>query len=127
MANYMKDVAQILGVELGEYFLIEGFNGEFYLHQNGLYRRDDTFAFDSTLCKILSGNMTIQRIPWKPKKEQDYYYICEDGSIESSFWLNDVGDLSFYKLGNCYRTPQEAEANRDKWMTFYASDEVLEV
>lgn len=35
--------------------------------------------------------------------------------------------MNYYKLGNCYRTKAEAEFNRDKWMAFYASDEVLEV
>lgn len=127
MANYMKDVAKMLGVELGEEFLLEDCDGEFYLHQNGLYCRHNNLAYDATLRGILSGTFSIKRKPWKPKKEQDYYYICEDGSIESSFWLNDVSDLSFYKLGNCYRTRQEAEANRDKWIAFYESDEVLEV
>ena len=41
--------------------------------------------------------------------------------------MNDFIDRMLYKLGNFYRTAEEAEANRDKWVAFYASDEVLEV
>lgn len=127
MANYMAEVAKMLGVELGEYFLVEGFNGEYYLHQNGLYRRDDTLAFDSTLCDILAGNMTIKRKPWKPKHNEMYYNVESDGSIDVSPWGSSSCNLNYYKLGNCYRTKEEAEANRDKWIAFYASDEILEV
>lgn len=30
-------------------------------------------------------------------------------------------------VGNCYRTYEEAKKNKDKWVVFYASDEVMEV
>ena len=51
----------------------------------------------------------------------------KNGTIKQYTWTDRTLDYSLYKLGNCYRTEEEAESNRDKWVTFYASDEVLEV
>lgn len=62
---------------------------------------------------------------WKPKFDEKYYSIGVDGSVEDGVWMNDFLDYSLYKLGNCYRTIEEARANRSKWGKFYDSDEVL--
>ena len=76
---------------------------------------------------LLSGQLEIKRKPWKPKYNQCYYSIGPGGVLEPGRWMNDFIDVAMYKLGNCYRTAEEAEANRDKWVKFYESDEVLEV
>jgi hypothetical protein len=56
-----------------------------------------------------------------------YYFLDRNGDADCSYWNDNFVDICLYKLGNCYRTAQEAEVNRDKWKAFYASDEVLEV
>ena len=81
MANYMAEVARLLGVE----------------------RRH------------------------KPILDQVYYSVKPNGNLDWNVWDNDEIDLNFYILGNCYLIREEAEADRDKWINFYASDEVLEV
>lgn len=81
MANYMADVAKLLGVE----------------------RRQ------------------------KPILDQVYYSVKPNGKVDWNIWDNDEIDLNFYIIGNCYLTIDEAKANCDKWISFYASDEVLEV
>ena len=56
--------------------------------------------------------------------------IEKDGDIREIEWhpcRYMSNHVNRYKLGNCYRTREEAEANRDKWVAFYASDDVLEV
>lgn len=133
MANHMAEVAKMLGVELGEEFEIDyggsvvtlsakvtntGFriigsnNSEF----SGLF-----------LNLLLSGQLEIKRKPWRPKYNERYYSVGSSGDLEPGTWMNDFIDRMLYKLGNFYRTAEEAEANRDKWVAFYASDEVLEV
>lgn len=133
MANYMKDVAKMLGVELGEEFLCsDGHN--YVLETYGLACTDFkhqehsiVFGTRDKLSPILTGTYTIKKKPWKPHYREEYYSIGPGGVLEPGRWLNDFIDVAMYKLGNCYRTPQEAEANRDKWIAFYASDEMLEV
>lgn len=132
--NHMQEVAKMLGVELGEKFKIyaKGFdsNYDYYLTRNGIIIDKDGHgcASNDVLCNILYGNYAIKHKPWKPKNGEEYWSIsalCYDAVCirRSGCWA----DIMYYKVGNCYRTKEEAEANRDKWIAFYASDEVLEV
>ena len=128
--NYMEQVAKMLGVELEEEFeCSNGFNYRFtklgLLNVNDAYKREE--IYDRVLIGILTGGFTIKRKPWKPAEGELYYFITNDGTI--LYGTNDGAtvDFVFFKIGNCYRTKEDAEANRDKWIEFYASDEVLEV
>ncbi len=133
MANHMAEVAKILGVELGEIFEIKENPGTVYKFDKNferlLYFIDDSWwqARSDTIEGLIYGYNTIKRKPWKPKIGENYWVIVPDGDISEYAWLDSLDDNSNYKLGNCYRTREEAEANRDKWVAFYASDEVLEV
>lgn len=134
MANHMSEVAKMLGVELGEIFEIKT---DVYKSFQFRFVENDFQCFNGKrwvtdanapvfLKLLLTGEYTIKRKPWKPKYEETYWYIDEQGeSWGSPFTDSDY--INYYKLGNCYRTREEAEANRDKWVAFYASDEVLEV
>lgn len=64
---------------------------------------------------------------WRPKFDEKYYSIGVDGAVEDGVWMNDFLDYSLYKLGNCYRTIEEARANRSKWGKFYDSEGVLSI
>ena len=64
---------------------------------------------------------------WKPSYKEVFYFVTKNGMVMSDLWYEHAFDLMAYKLGNCYRTSAEAEAHREEWMKFYASDEVLEV
>ena len=131
MANYIPEVAKMLGVELGEEF--ECSNGyKYVLREDGIIEskyidKVSTNTFSSVLVALLNGNLTIKRKPWKPKKDDLYYYVDQEGFVISNRWYNSYTEVLLYKLGNCYRIREEAEANRDKWVNFYALDEVLEV
>ena len=131
--NHMAEVAKMLGVELGEEFEVNEnkskkfrfIENRFEFFTSGSWVCDANAAFE--LDNLLSGVHTIKRKPWKPKIGENYWVIVPDGDISEYAWLDSLDDNSNYKLGNCYRTREEAEANRDKWVAFYASDEVLEV
>ena len=130
MANYMAEVAKMLGVELGEEFKCS--NGCVYaFDENGLTAVEAPLAPPSYTAAILyalcNGNLTIKRIPWKPAPDECYYSVTEEGLIDQNVCAWDFIDISLYRIGNCYRTREEAKANRDKWISFYSSDEVLEV
>lgn len=77
--NYMKQIAEMLGVELDEEFKIEESraSSRFKLTLNGGYRygeEDEIWQESSVICDILNGNMTIVKLP-KPnlnKEEKEY-------------------------------------------------------
>ena len=95
---------------------------------DGLYQAQSGFKCEKTLHGLLVGNLIIKRKPWKPSCGETYYYVSYSGIILEDRWATTgTKDRSLYRLGNCYRTREEAESNRDKWIAFYASDEVLEV
>ena len=136
MANHMAEVAKMLGVELGEEFEIDYATDITTLSakitDTGFYIiNSNNLEFSGLFLNLLlSGQLEIKRKPWKPKRGETYWYVEKDGDIWEMEWhpCRYMSDhVNRYKLGNCYRTREEAEANRDKWIAFYASDEVLEV
>lgn len=136
MVNHMPEVAKMLGVEIGEKFTFEDLDREMMgtavIEESGFklleYNENYTNSwFQYTLENLLTGKYTIKRKPWKPNLDDEYYYVDECGYACSDPWVNSALDFVFYKIGNCYKTKEEAEKNKDKWVAFYASDEVLEV
>ena len=135
--NHMAEVAKILGVELDEEFEIvfpqpSNCKATAKLTQSGVNVVEtnvfDVYNFKAYLLKdLLIGSYVIKRKPWKPKNNDCYYYVNKGGHVEGDEWLSFWEDIVLYKLGNCYRTREEAEVNKDKWLAFYNSDEVLEV
>lgn len=139
MENHMAEVAKMLGVELGEEFEII-FPAPSSCHATAMFTDEgvkiistdvyDIYNFKAYVLRDLcTGIYGIKRKPWKPEDKEDYFLVDTDGEIMKfcRFDSNDADHINYYKLGNCYRTREEAEANRDKWVAFYASDEVLEV
>lgn len=130
--NYMSEVAKILGVEFGEVFYVIDSSGKkispnYYIAMDGILS-DTTPAAKNMgiLNKILCGEYTIKRKSWKPNLNDEYYFVEED-YVYSEFWIDSWIDKLYYKIGNCYRTREEAKANIEKWNVFFTSDEVLEV
>ena len=133
--NYMTEVAKMLGVELGEEFEVnenESFTCHFTDEKFSVTSRSQTQLLTSSfvegvLCALIYGGYTIKRKPWKPRADDHYWIVKPDGEMMYSRWYDETADSTFYKIGNCYRTYKEAEADRDKWVAFYSSDEVLEI
>lgn len=123
--NQMNEVARMIGVELNEEFMVNG--TKFKLTLNGLTRNNDETLYCYILTSLLTGELELRRKPWKPIKGEIYYYVTEEGLVWSEDWVDDDIDLMRYKLGNCYRTKEEAEVDVHKWEAFYASDEVIKI
>jgi hypothetical protein len=126
----MFEVAEMLGVRIGEYFDIDTKEGKFVFDNAGLYSMHAKVYSPYILFQLLTGELGIKpqsAKAWKPKFGDAYYSIGPGGVLEPGTWLSDFIDLAMYKLGNCYCTTEEAEAHADKWKAFYASDDILEV
>ena len=130
MANYMQKVAEMLGVDLGEEFEVtypENTNmilKEDGLHGDSIYTNYDA---DYILRCLLTGESEIKIGKSFPKYRDTYFFVSETGNVGDEIWVDDNIDIMRYKLGNCYRTPEEAKENISKWVAFYHSNEVLEV
>ena len=111
--NKMKEVAALFGLELGEGFTIKNANYNPYKFiERGLVdncnERDNDMLND-----LLKGDLEIDKKTFKPKINELYWFVGENGSVWSTIWSDSVSDFCFYIAGNCFRTKKEAEANAD--------------
>ena len=128
--NYMTKVAKMFDVELGEKFKCS--NGyEYKFTKNGLLLASDIANkeghYDQIFMGLLTGSIKIEYKPYKPKNGDKYWTVTRYGDSRMHKWENDLIDVYCYKLGNCYKTKDEADSNLCKWIEFYLSDDVLEV
>lgn len=117
MANCMKEVGKLLGVELKEIFCIEG-DGDYYrLTDTQLELSCGTLHEDmgwqkapNTLTCLLAGKLKIIKLSWKPKEKEPYYYSCPSSHYlyASDNWDYADIDEHRYKHGLIFRTKEEA-------------------
>ncbi|RHO59313.1 hypothetical protein DW091_06105 [Eubacterium sp. AM05-23] len=119
--NYMPEVAQMLGVEIGEEFDILFENGE--VGSFGPYKFTDKSIVDSyivdsyndeidsfVLSELLKGEYTLQKRPWGPKVGELFWTINGKGDAEQYHFTNDVRDLAMLNMGNCFPSKEAAKA-----------------
>jgi hypothetical protein len=133
----MEQVAKMLGVELNEEFEIvipnhsdfevyaKFCDGDFKITKTNFLNKYD--LANDVLRNLLNKKYTIKRKPWKPQYNERYYSIGTGGVLEGGTWLNDFLDIALYRLGNCYKTPEEAALNVDKWVKFCKSDHQINI
>ena len=119
--NVMEKVAELLGMELGEEFIIENADrketviiaadGLHVIQPNNVLGPQNWKLFS----KVLEGLYDVRKKPWDPKEGDAYYYphVSERKTICWS-WTGDTMDYAFKALGMIYRTREEAEANLAK-------------
>lgn len=113
--NLIPEIARMLGVELNEEFKIEGDNRTYWFDLDGLHSGEYVAEDedDAMLHDLLCGDIEIVKLPWKPKKGEDYYtFGGSDGSwrVSQQHWTCHPFDLALFEKGWVYRTRAEAEA-----------------
>ena len=63
---------------------------------------------------------------YKPKNGEAYYCNMSDGEWAVDTWRNSDVDNRRYAMGNCYRTKEEATADRDKQLALVRVQDKLE-
>lgn len=114
--NHMKEVAQMLGVELGEEFEIKGAESDnpFKLCNTGLFNREE-FRSPGMLNELLNGNYEIVKKPWIPKGMEIVWCVnCEGEAFHAFFRNESPSDLATLSLGWLFATEEEAEAHADE-------------
>lgn len=123
--NHMKQIAEMLGVELGEEFKVR-YKGsgevddeiikinEDGLHVKGYENAAIYILEDLLLKKLIDGSLEVVKLPWKPKNREKYWYVNTLGYIHSDIFDSYTVDLLWYKAGRVYRTYEEAKAHLEE-------------
>ena len=70
-------------------------------------------SINSAFVALVMGKDEIVKLPWKPKKGEDYYtFSGSDDSwhVSQQHWTCHPFDLALFEKGWVYRTRAEAEA-----------------
>ena len=126
--SYIKEVAKILGVEIGEVFTVkincEETIGSYMFIDTGLKRlnaKGDCWdsVTDNTLELLLNETYAVDKKPWKPKDGDYYFYIDNIGRVQLEIFVSSCFvDYLRVHIGNCFKTREEAEANVEKWLAY---------
>lgn len=116
--NCMDAVAKMLGVELGEEFIIENkdrketvvlaADGFHVIQPNNVVGPDH----GKLLSKVLQGLYEVKNKPWEPKYKEPYYrpnIICKE--VSDTTWRGGTFGYCLKALGMVYRTKEQAEAH----------------
>lgn len=124
--NIIPQIAEILGVEIGEEFKVDIANENeiFRISEKGIeYRYSGGYA--EKLCpnwvsanrsfyKFLTGEAKIIRLPFLPKQDETYWTFYRSPNsnkwvVTSTTWTDSVADRAKRKVGWCYRTEKRAK------------------
>ena len=116
--NCMAAVAKLLGVELGEEFIIENKDSKeiVVLAADGFHviQPNNVVGPDhgKLLSKVLQGLYEVKKKHWVPKKDERYYIpSVSNQCVQKYFWHEYTLDFAMKALGMIYRTKEEAEAH----------------
>ena len=120
--NYIADIAKLLGVELDKEFNIKDSDYNPYkITDKGLVDCDGDIR-DSLLMGLLKGNFEIIKKPWVPEEDEPYWYLTHEGYVATDRFKNDFITSVHHmrvRLGNFFKTKQEAESYKEKWLAYY--------
>lgn len=116
--NYMPEIAQMLGVEIGEEFDVIYETGQksdwgpYKITRDGLVDESGNWALHGTaLFNLLTGKYTLQERPWRPKDDDEYWFVELDGGVQYSYFYKDnESDLASLNMGNCFQSKEAAKA-----------------
>ncbi len=117
--NLIPEIAQMLGVEIGEEFEIKGREYIFHFVDNGLvaYRTDGSeLPHENCLTHFLwliNGEEEIVKLPWKPTEGESFYTFTAaygEWSVSLDVWAEEPCNYALLDKGWIYRTEKEAKA-----------------
>ena len=116
--NLISEIAKLLGVELGEEFIIEnadrketvvlGMDGLHVIQPNNVLGPDH----GKLLSKVLQGLYEVKKLPWEPREGERYCYPSVSAkNVDCTNWICCSFDYAMKALGMIYKTPEEAQAH----------------
>lgn len=130
MKNCMKDMAKMLGVEIGEVFKIDLKPHCFFRFTHKCLQvsviPDSWFmGSDDYLRGFLNRSLSIHKLFWKPKKRETYYCpnIFGKDLYNVSVWDDSIIDKEFYIRGLVFKTKEEAIAMSRRMLAIAITEE----
>lgn len=124
--NLIPNIAQMLGVEIGEEFKVKGDDETTYIFtDDGLKLTYDggvgivEISSDVAFAALVNGKDEIVKLPWKPTLNKGYWTFTVRDFLESSprtwtirpgIWENHPIDIALLNKGWVFRTKGEAKA-----------------
>ena len=116
--NYYKQIAEMLGIELEQEFVITDLDGKrkdtitYKFTEDGLFSKANDLSVKVTLILdlLLMGECKAVPKPWKPKKGELYWFYSK--TLNQAASRNCYAEnyaLCLWKCGNCFRTEEEAK------------------
>ena len=121
--RYYKQFAEMLGLELEQEFVLKDADENikcaltYKFTEDGLLCKPPTLvnwskSSSGTILRLLNGDYKVVSKPWKPKKGDIYSYYINSTyfeGINSCMWADECLDLLHWKVGNCFKTEEEAK------------------
>lgn len=113
--NLIPEIAKLLGVEIGEKFIIENaeHNLQVVLVADGLHVTKDDFLGSSNsklLQNVLCGLFEVKKLQWEPVKGDKYFFpSLPKNCVVKLIWTDNTYDYALKALGMVYRTREEAQ------------------
>jgi len=114
---------KILGVTIGEKFFIKEFPNDppyHFTERLELVKDDGCPTLPIHAIWLFLGVLHIEKLPFRPKYDQLYFYIDSFNEVTSIYNHNTTGQLMSILLGNCYRTEKEAKSHIKEWTDKFA-------
>lgn len=121
--NLIPQVAQMLGVAIGEEFKIKGYDDSntrtYKFTAQGLrvklVEHPEATEFNALAAfnRLLVGDIEIVKLPWKPKEGETYYtfeLLGDKWAVRPSWWGGFPNEYALLDKGWAYRSQAEAEA-----------------
>ena len=117
--NYYKQIAEMLGLELEQEFVITDLDGKrkdtitYKFTEDGLFSKANNLSAKVTLILdlLLTGKYKAVPKPWKPKYGEQYWsYSVKSRQACCGMFGEYVKDYACWKLGNCFKTSEEAQS-----------------
>ena len=123
----MREVARLLGVELGERFRTKNTHNDcgWWFDEKRIHCKKkgviitkpvENLQCAITLFNLLHGIDSIRRVPWRPYDGDGYFFVDwgkEPGIfVFHSHWKGCAYDYLLLRARNCFKTEDEADRNK---------------
>lgn len=118
--NLIPQIAELLGMKLGEEFKLDiRGNNIFKITESGIWMKvageNEWVEKPLEFVMLCNGDAEVVKLPWKPKIDEKYWTFDIVGlgntlRVVRYRWDCDFNDLMKLKVGWVYRTRAEAEA-----------------
>lgn len=122
------EVAKMLGVEINHPFnILVNINGVMRPSENNSFRITKDGLLNKygdideyTLHNLLEGRAIISEILFRPKLNQQYFFVDIDGTTDTKIYKEESLDITLINMNNCFKTEQEAKEHIDDILHIYA-------